>query len=191
MGRGRDRLQLQRRARRHAGRHGAGPRRDHASDFGPAERRDPALGRRTQHLPVLAGVHGQLRAQVRCRRSAPDRRLLRNHPRTYPGDEIRAARNPGPCPHGRSSQGRSCSSRRPGRASRKKIAARRQDCPRRIRRHGRNRSSQGHEHSEGTGRREVPEVSRRGRNQHPRQPARLGPHEQSGAVAAAAAAGWD
>ena len=50
-----------------------------------------ALGGRQKHLSMLSGIHGELCAQVRrCRRSHR-RRMLRNHSRPHPRDEIRVA----------------------------------------------------------------------------------------------------
>ena len=44
-----------------------------------------------QHLSVLAGIYGQLRAQVCDCRSEPGGRMLRNNAGAHQGDEVRAA----------------------------------------------------------------------------------------------------
>ena len=64
------------------------------------------------------------------------------------------------------------------------IAAGREAGSRRVRHHGRDRASQGDRHSQGGRGRALSEVGRRGRGQYSGQPASLGAHEQSGALAA-------
>ena len=68
--------------------------RDHRADGGgrrraargPAQRRQAARHRGPQPLPVLARVHGLLRAALRRQRRAARRRLLRHHARAHPAD---------------------------------------------------------------------------------------------------------
>ena len=60
---------------------------------------------------------------------------------------------------------------------------------RRVRDHGGDRSAARDRRRKGDRRRAVPEVGGRGRSQHPRQPACLGAHEQSGALPAGEAGG--
>ena len=57
-----------------------------------AQRRHAAQRRRPQHLPLLAGVHGELRAQIPGGGRQAGRRMLRHHAGTHPRHEGGAAR---------------------------------------------------------------------------------------------------
>ena len=183
LGSRRHRLQLQRGPGRHAGRAGAGSRGHHHAAFGPAQRRHSALRRRPQHLSLLAGVHGELHGAVRQRRRSPDWRLLRHHARAHPHHE---AVPEGGCGARIVLQGRQDHRNEARRAA----AVERTLCPRpqgrrrRVRHHGGDRSAARHRRQARTGRREVPEVGWRGRDQYSRQSSRLGPPQQPGAVPA-------
>ena len=76
-----------------------------------------------------------------------------------------------------------------GGAAGEALAAGREAGSRRVCHHGRDRASKRNRHPQGDRRRALSEVGGRGRRQYPRQPARLGAHEQSGAVAADSARG--
>ena len=91
VGRGRHWLQLQRRPGGHAGCHGARSGPDFPAGGCTAERRNSPVGGRTKHLSVLAGVHGELCAEVCGGGSEPGRRMLRNDSGTYQGDEVGSA----------------------------------------------------------------------------------------------------
>ena len=84
-------MQLQRGSGRDARCDGAGARGHYPAPGRPAERRNAALGRRQEHLSLLAGIHGELRPKVCGGRSAAGRRMLRNHAGTYPRHEVGAA----------------------------------------------------------------------------------------------------
>ena len=73
----------------------ARPRAHFPAAGGPTQRRHAAIGRGPQYLSVLAGVHGELCAQVRGCGSAPGRRMLRNDAGPHPGHEIGVARGRG------------------------------------------------------------------------------------------------
>ena len=55
--------------------------------LGAAERRQAARDRRPQHLSLLAGVHGVVRAALHRRRRPAGRRLLRHDARAHPADQ--------------------------------------------------------------------------------------------------------
>ena len=59
---------------------------------GAAERRQAARRRGAQHLPVLAGVHGVVRAPLHPAQRADGRRLLRHDARAHPPDQGGGAR---------------------------------------------------------------------------------------------------
>ena len=82
-----DRRQLQRRSGRHARddrADGAGRAR---AALGAAERRPAARDRGAQHLPVVARVHGVVRAPLRRQRRPAGRRLLRHDAGARPADQ--------------------------------------------------------------------------------------------------------
>ena len=91
MGSGRYRLQLQRGAGGHAGCDGADAGGDFPAAVGATQRRNPALGGRTKYLSVLAGIHGELCAQICGCGSAVGGRMLRHHAGTYSRDEVGVA----------------------------------------------------------------------------------------------------
>src|SRR5579872_839192 len=88
MGGGRDWLQLQRRSSRHAGRDGESPGGDFPSLGGPTECRNSAVGGRQEYLSLLAGIHGELCAQVCGGWGPAGGWVLRNDSGTYSGDEV-------------------------------------------------------------------------------------------------------
>ena len=64
----------------------------HAAAVGAAERRQAARRRGAQHLSVLAGVHGVVRAPLHPAQRAPRRRLLRHDAGAHPADQGGGAR---------------------------------------------------------------------------------------------------
>ena len=189
--RGRARHQLQRGAGRDAGRDRAGASRHFPAPGRAAQRRHAAFGRRTKYLSLLAGVHGELHAQICGRRGAAGRRMLRNHARPHPRHEIgaaggRSARQDGQSPEAvHSTRGAlgfrpafpwpSAPAWAPRLAAGEFVTMVEIVPPKGI---DIRKEVEGAKFLKSVG---------RGRDQHPRQPARLGPHEQPGAVAADAA----
>ena len=97
--RDRRRRQLQRRARADARDHrAASASATTARAVGAAQRRPAARHRGPQPLPVLAGVHGVVRAAVHPARRAAGRRLLRHDARAHPADSARGATRMAPAP---------------------------------------------------------------------------------------------
>ena len=82
-----DRRQLRRRTGADARDHRADGGGDAAAPVGAAERRQAARRRRAQHLPVLARVHGVVRAPVHPAQRAGRRRLLRHDAGAHPPDQ--------------------------------------------------------------------------------------------------------
>ena len=82
--------------------------------LGAAQRRPAARRRRAQHLSLLAGVHGVVRAALHQQRRAPRRRLLRDDAGAHPADQDGGAR---------AWRRRSRSVRRAARSGRRKVAA--------------------------------------------------------------------
>ena len=88
---GRDRLQLLGRAQSHAGDHRADDALHAQAYQRHAECRPAGARRRPQHLSLLAGVHGAIRAPLAVGRSEDRRRLLRHHARAHQADPLRSA----------------------------------------------------------------------------------------------------
>ena len=63
--------------------------------LGAAQRRPAARDRGAQHLPVVAGIHGVVRAPLHQQRRAAGRRLLRDDARAHPADQGRPSRGAG------------------------------------------------------------------------------------------------
>ena len=140
---------------------------------------------------MLAGIHGKLRAQI-CRRR---RSLVGGCCGTTP-EHIRAMK----VGAARRRSARAQSRRSPCRSLQRQL---RRSLPSRGERSRLGAKvaagefvtmveivpPEGTDIRQGTRRRALPEIRRRGRHQHSRQPARLGAHEQPGAVAADSAAG--
>ncbi len=82
------RRQLRGRAGADARHHRADGRRHEAEALGPAQRRAPARRRGAQSLPVLAGVHGIVRAALHPAQRARGRRVLRHDARAHPADQV-------------------------------------------------------------------------------------------------------
>ena len=80
------RRQLQRRSGADARVDRAARRGDAGATLGAAQRRQAARHRRPQHLSLLAGIHGVVRAALHRQRRAPRRRLLRHDARAHPPD---------------------------------------------------------------------------------------------------------
>ena len=84
----RRRRELQRRSGARCSRRSSGWRAvAHGEAVGAAERRPAARDRRAQHLSVLAGVHGVVRAPLHQQRRAAGRRLLRDDAGAHPADQ--------------------------------------------------------------------------------------------------------
>ena len=173
--------------------------RDDAAAVGAAQRRQAARRRGAQHLPLLARVHGVVRAPLHPAQRAARRRLLRHDAGAHPADQG-GRPQPGapggartasvPRPSGRSATGGRPRSRGPAGPARGEVAARARAGARTLRR-GRRAASPPRGSTTGDGDRAgaSAEDPRRRRRQHPRRPAGRRAHERAVAGRAHRAAG--
>ena len=191
MGRRCHRLQLQRRARRHAGRHRAGAR---ARQLCPLSAQPNAGIPRSVEGRNIYLCSPEYMASYARKFVAAGVRIVGGCCGTTP-DHIRVMKSALRVGEARAkiaaASTRLQRQTAPGqfRLPWKNVAAGQKACRGRVRHHGGDRSAQGDRRPQRDRRRDVSEVGGRGCDQYSRQPASLRPHEQSGAFIADPAAG--